>query len=253
MIKLDTLVREFMVESLGAEQIDMRYSRILQIAISGLRELNLDMPDRTFFKTLDINANDTVTLPNGYVDYVRIGVCYNGQILALGENPNMCPPETDACGNVEICQPNTVNTSTDPAYTAPFGMPFYISGSYFGRRYGIGGGNNAIGYYKVWEKEGFIALQGMDTQFDQIILEYIGSLEEVDGEFLVHEYDAEAIKAWIWYKWIQRAKSYNNYDKEEARRTFNNARRNAVGRHGRMSANEFLQAIRSGYKSSPKL
>ena len=43
MRKLEEIVREYFIESLGVSQLDERYPRILQIAISGLRDLNNDI------------------------------------------------------------------------------------------------------------------------------------------------------------------------------------------------------------------
>lgn len=241
-----------MVESLGATQVDNRYARLMQIAISGLRDLHNDRPSTNKFATLPILSNHTVTLPNDYIDYVRIGVCYNGSVIALGENPIMCPPHTDDCGNIEVDQPS-FPTVPDAYPTYPYGAPFLISGAYSGRMYGIGGGNNSIGYYKVFKDEGYIALQAMSGEFDEIILEYVGDLTQVDGQFVVHPFDVEAVKAWMWWKWVQRAKSYTQYDKEMSRIAYGNEKRKASGRHGRMPMNELLQVLRSGYKSSPKL
>lgn len=251
MRKLDEIVREYMIESLGSSQIDNRYARLLQIAITGLKDLYYDRPGLTKFTTITIEDNDTALLPNDYIDYVRIGVCFNGTVFALGENANMCPPEFDDCGNTEICQPHERTGSVADGYF--YSWPYTENMQLAGKQWGVGGGNNGIGYYKVWPEHGFISLQARDTQFDSIILEYVADPEEIDGEFMVHEYDVEPIKAWMYWKYYQRNLNVALSQKEEARYAYGREKKKAMQRHGRFSANEFMQAIRAGYKSSPKL
>jgi len=43
MRKLDEIIREYYIESLGASQLDERYPRFLALAISGLKDLSMDL------------------------------------------------------------------------------------------------------------------------------------------------------------------------------------------------------------------
>lgn len=250
---LDKIVREFLVESLGAEQIDNRYSRLLQIAINGLRDLHFDRPSDNSFAVLDVNDNDTVTLPNDYIDYIRIGVCFNGSIIALGENPIMCPPSTNDCGEITVDQPTTNPIPTSLIYDYPLGYPANGVGFSTYNLYGVGGGQNRLGMFKIFKEDGYIALQSLDTNFNQIILEYVSDIDMVDGEYQVNPYDVEAIKAWMWWKYIQRNKNYPFNEREMARVTYGNRKHDSYVRNSRVSLNEIISVIRSGYKSSPKL
>ena len=82
---LDRVVREFMVDDLGLDAIDRRYARFLSLAISGLRDLYYDNVGGVIKEVvLDVNDDDTVSLPSDYIDYHAIGMVSNGQFLSFG-------------------------------------------------------------------------------------------------------------------------------------------------------------------------
>lgn len=251
---LDRIVREFLVESLGAEQIDNRYARLLQIAINGLRDLKRHYPGETSYAVIDVNDNHTVTLPNGYIEWIKVGVCYNGQILALGQNDNMCPPGTDSCGNIEVDQPVLNPIPFSLVDELPYGG--YNNDGYNGdyyNLYGLGGGQNTLGRFKIFRDEGYIALQSLNTNFDQVILEYKADIELIDGQFFVHPYDVESLKAWIWWKYIERNLNYPFNERENARIRYKAEKHRSLVDRSRLSLNEIISAVRSGYKSSPNI
>lgn len=246
-VPLDKIVREYMVESLGLSAIDNRYPRLLQIAINGLRDLHFDRKSANKFVVLPIEDNDTAILPNDFISYARIGVCFNGSVLAMGANDNMCPPHTNDCGDTVIDQPrhgDNLGFGWNNGLTN-YGYPLY-------QNYGVGGGQNGIGYYKIYPDKGFIAFQSVNTHFDEIILEYVGDIDSIDGEYLVHSFDVEPIKAWMYWKSNQRLDKALS-QKEEARIQYGREKRKAFERHNRIPLNEWMQMFRQGYKSSPKL
>lgn len=252
---LDQIVREYLIESFGAETLDKRYPRYFQIGISGLRDLNNDiMGGDIKYTTLTVEDNDIAYLPKDYVRYTRIAVCKDGQMLALGLNQNMCPPETDTCGNIDICQLGNTTNSDESYYFYTTYDSLNQDGYNVGRQYGLGGGQNSIGYYKVFEKEGYIALQNLNADYDSIILEYVADLSlNENGEYTVHPNDVEALKAWIFWKSIERNLNYPYNAKEDARRTYGREKMKANARHTRFSITELMSAVRSGFRSSPKI
>ena len=170
-IKLDKVVREFMVEDLGLDQMDRRYPRLLQIAINGLRDLNHDSPHFGIKEVvLDMNDNDTVDLPEDFLDYFAIGTCNDdGELQVICKNDNLCVSGRDDCGDL----------NTSKATNIPF--------------------------FKVMKQEGYIAIHGVtDTT---IVLRYKSDVSKIDGSYMVYLYDTEALKEWIWWKYIRRQRS----------------------------------------------
>ena len=243
-----------MVERLGLDAKDNRYARLLQIAISGLREMSYTMDTSKTTKVLPVNSNDTVDLPYDYIRYIRIGVCRNGKIVSLGLNPKICPMIYDDCGNPEVPKGNK-KTNLDKAFVDRNHMS---TSMYFNRRmeftggvYNARGGQNKLGEYKVIEDDGIIALQGFTG--DEVILEYYADIEKVEGKFLVHPYDTETLKDWIWWKYIQNNKTVGTGVKREAERMYYNSLRKSRSNHRRFNIQELMKFYRKGFSSSPKI
>ena len=138
--KLDKIVREYMAESLG-ESTTHKYPRILQIAISGLREFNQDVKGVIRTVEMEVNSNDTVDLPADFIDYRIIGVCGdNGSIESLGINPTMCPPIIDNCGDISGVPNRNENLPFSNFDSYYFQGTDVSNGEVIGRRYGLGGG-----------------------------------------------------------------------------------------------------------------
>lgn len=244
--KLDNVIKEFLIERFGAESIDNRYSRFLQIAVSGLRDMNIRGNINTSkIEKLEVNSNDTVDLPNDYIDYIRISICFGGQMLALGSNPNVCPNDFDECGNISE-RTLTLTGCSSGIYSIG------KDGENIGKNYG-GGGGNGVGYFKVYEADGYISLQSFTNgfQYDEIILEYLADPSFSGGEHLVHTYDIETLKAWMWWKYIEANRTYGLTDKELAKKEYNRMKK-----HSRIMKNAFtipdlLSALHTGFRPIP--
>jgi hypothetical protein len=252
MRKLEEIVREFYIESLGASQTDERYPRFLQIAISGLRDLNQDIKSISTDALLPVNDNLTVDLPSDYIDYELIGIVRNGRILSFGLNSNAAPLPLDDCGNSLVASDiNTDSTSGGGSFIGYNSAAFNKDGQFVGRRFGLGGGGNSLGTYKVFKSKGYIALNNFSG--DEIILRYMSNLEQVDGNFVVDPFMVESLKAWMWWKYIQRSRSYGGGEKQLAQADYNKEKRKSQIRENRFNMPEFFNAYKSGYRSAPKM
>ena len=190
-LTLDELVREYLIEI--GEQSQHKKMRFLQYGINGLREFNFDATGVPKPVVLPVNSNDTVDLPNDYIDYIRIAVCgIDGQLQEFSENRNICfPNATDACGNI---LPD--DTSGGTVVIDFFEGGNFRNNEFLGRRFGEGGGSVGPGAYRVNERDGYISLQGFSG--DQLILEYMADIEKNDkGNFTVHPFIVQALKQWM--------------------------------------------------------
>lgn len=252
--KLDELVREYMITSLGKAQVDSSYPRLLQTAITGLRNLNRDNRGLIKVQRIAVNqVNFTSNLPNDYLVYRKIFICYQGQQVALALNPNMCPPSYTSCGNMQV--EGAANSSGD------FGGAFYpfagsftdSSGQFTGGMYGIGGGNNGIGYYRIFEDEGYMAIQNFTSGVDEILMEYLADIKQINGATYVHPNDEEAVKAWIYWQTIDRLSNVSLGEKATARKRYAFEKKEARKRHNSFNIQDLMIAYRSGYRSSPAI
>ncbi len=257
-LTLDQVIRELMISS--GDTTENKYARYLQCGINGLREFNFDISQGSTGSPtcayLTVNDNQTVDLPNDYVNYIKIAVIDgNGQIHSLGLNESMAfNNAVDSCGNPIAAIPNTVTNTPSSAYFFLANTDGYAdnfrNGEMTGRFFGIGGGTNPYGYYKVNTSTNQIQLGCTNT--GTIFLEYLSDLTLVDGEYLVHPYSVAALKRFIRYEIIEMNDRISDATKERARIEKYNEMAKSKARFNSFNVTEWTAAFRSGNLAAPK-
>lgn len=220
---IDQVVSEYILENGEPEAKRMR---LTQLAISGLREFHLDLTGTSKMVRLQRSSVDTLDLPQDYLQYIRIGICDRyGNLHNLGINNNMVTaPFTDSCGNP--APPLALTTNYDRLtlinFTTDYAANHFRNGEMTGAFFGLGGGNNVNGYYKIDLQRWIILLQGVSA--DEIILEYLPNLEQMseDGrlQYTIPEQCVDALKNWLYWKLIARNRSYSLGEKQMAERSW---------------------------------
>lgn len=202
-VTLDYIVRNVMVDL--EEQSLNRYQAYLQFAIRGFKELNLHNYNTTKISYLPILDNKAVDLPVDFVKYVKIGVCVRGRIVMLGLDNSLClNHDVSDCGDpLEIAMSN--DTTPEAIAALNFGYYFsdyYHNGQFVGGQYGLGGGYNGKGYYRLNEEKNQIQLTS-NVPSTELVLEYISNGMNPDGSASVPEQAVECLIAWIHWKRLQ--------------------------------------------------
>jgi hypothetical protein len=251
---LDEVVREYLIE-LG-ESGEHKYARLLQLGYQGVRQLHLDASGSITATKLTVSDTDTANLPEDYIDYLGIYVCDSdtGTLHPLGLNDKLClPRDYDSCGDISRASVDSDSTSTSSNTIGVWGNEgggMYRNGEMVGRLFGLGGGNNKNGYYRIDEKNRMIVF---DTPIQNtIVLEYLADPQRLGGNYHIHPYDVEAVKAFIWWKDIQKNRTYNGADKEQARLEWRRQYNMCKRRHNNFTLGEAAQSIRKSIKTSPK-
>tara|TARA_R100001440_G_scaffold38250_2_gene57946 strand:- start:2137 stop:3360 length:1224 start_codon:yes stop_codon:yes gene_type:complete len=128
------------------------------LALQGLRELTFDVEQRV--KTTTITVDSTTlqcTLPDDYVKLLKVGYKNSSDdFVSLGYKSDL---SLDASVNSQISED-----------------PYDENNPYFhtdmGRKYGVGGGQNALGYYRINRQDGTINFSS-DLSGKTIFMEYI--------------------------------------------------------------------------------
>ena len=252
MITLDELIREYLIEN--GESGEHKYSRCNQIALSAIREMNMDvngLPKATF---IDVNKkNFTAQLPKDYITHNRIGVVAYGNIFQpLGIEDRIIISQDD----VYVCEVVENNNqdldSSSQVYYNDQSRNTGVSGQYVGKEYGLGGGLNRFGYYRVDRSEGIIYLSSACNEIDKLYIEYLSNPLASDEEIYVHDYDVEAIKAFIYWKWIQRDKTYNEGEKQTAQLEWLRQKKLSKIRNRSFTIEEFKRMVQLSNKQIPK-
>ena len=239
-VTLDEVVKSLLIQE--GEHTEHKYMQYLDIAIRGMKELSFDILQDIKIANLSINDNLTVDLPKDFVNYARIGVCNNGRIETLGFDERIClDRDIDACGE-EL--PNSSNK--DGSWVGN-----YRNGEAVGGSYGLGGGQNKNGYYRLDREKNQLALSS-EVKGGSIVIEYISDGSSVDGDMRVNTLSEEALRSYIYWKKVQRKRNTPLQEKELARRDFYNEKRLARARIVNFTPDQARQITRKGFKQSPR-
>lgn len=246
---------------------------IRNIALRGIRELGFDVSSRVRSIKRPVQSNNTIILPDDYVDIVKLGIVDSeGIIRVFNQNKNInysrkikveddgTIGKTDSAqGPLNLTQNRIENREDDKgattSSTADSGdLDFYVFENYLfqgglGRLYGSGGGY-APGEYRINLDQNRIELDTSSETTD-IVLEYICD-EARSTNPVIHVYAEEALRCYIYYKLCERKSTIPANEKMRARSEYYNERRKAKARLSNFSKEEALKTIRKNFKQSPK-
>ena len=164
--RLDNIVREVMDEM--EMESDQSFRRLLQLGISGVRELHMDVSGAPTFDTIKIDQNSlTATLPSNLIKIIRVGsLSLQNTIIPLLTQDGM-----------------VMNDKASPSFNGcilgTFGSPAIM---------GSGG--------RVDHQNGTLKVSS-DINSDCLYIEYLADITQIDGMFMVSPYEVEAVKSWI--------------------------------------------------------
>jgi len=241
-VSVNQIVNDFILTLSGDDYASNASDTTLRnFALRGIREMGFDMMKRIKTTELTIDATlGTVTLPTDFVALTKLGVLgSDGLLYTFVENKNL---------NLLKDQP----TDTIPDYMQGFESYVYrnyISQTSSGRLYGLGGGQGA-GEYRVNFEQNRIELS-LNTGVSSVIIEYVGD-EARATDPSVHVFAEEALRAYIYYRIIERKSNVPANEKARARQEYYNERRKANARLKSFGKDDALAMLRRNFKLSPK-
>jgi len=246
---------------------DNAWNRAYTLGTSCLRELGMDISTIPKYVELPINQEDLTTdLPSDFMTYISVNVTgQDGQLYGLGKNLSLnLKKYYNDCG---VPQQRPVGLQTVGTLWGQISNPTYLAnhwrnGENFGAYFNIGGHNN-VGGYLIDYATNQIKLTPVKRQpsgetsdgtqaYKSIILVYIADLDSQDNDYMVHPYLVEAVKNWIYWKWIQRDRNMGLGEKQVAEQSYWKARRKAVHRYSQGTAQEWLDSMRKGNSGTPR-
>ena len=250
------------------------------LALRGIREFGFDVTSRVKSLKVDVNTtNNTVALPDDFVDLVKVGtVGSDGILRVLNQNKNLnysrrIVQEADTDGvdqdtattgdsdggplNIDdnlILNRKDSKGSTTGSSTAADEYDFYIFENYayqggLGRLYGTGGGH-AQGEYRLNLDQNRLEVDTA-SGVSEVVLEYVSD-EARSTNPVIHVYAEEALRSYLYYKLCERKSTVPANEKARARSEYYNERRKAKARLSNFSKTEALKTIRKNFKLAPK-
>ena len=279
-VKLSQIINDFIITSDGDDYANnVSDSAIRNFALRGIREIGFDLGKKikSIKRTVD-TTNDTVALPDDFVDLLKLGIVgADGIIHVLNQNKHInysrqiqqdtAADETvsdttdvgDSQGGPLNIEANEIldreaSKSSTTGATASDDQDFYLFQNYLyqgglGGLYGVGGGH-AVGEYRLNLDQDRIELK-MSGSFSEVVLEYVADeARSTDPE--VHVYAEEALRCYIYYKVVERKSSVPANEKSRARAEYYNERRKANSRLSNFTKEEALSTIRRNFMQAPK-
>jgi len=189
----------------SADQSSHQFRRLYNIGVRGTREFNMDITGQ--FKTvlLPVNPNKTVTLPQDYLLYSKMGIINErGEVITFTKNEQLSKYHAIYTQNVERNE-GVPELTTIGNYVAPLPYPYLYSNYWYGgtsyNLFGLNSGTANITEFQIDENAGVILLN-QHTKYEQMLLEYLsdGYDEAADD----YEVDIRAEEAFICYlRWKQ--------------------------------------------------
>ena len=269
-VSLRQLIDDFIVTMDSDDYIsNVSDVAIRNIALRGIREFGFDVSSRVRSIKRTVQSNNTIILPEDYVDIVKLGVVDGeGTLRVFGQNKNLnysrkltnAPSQNDSNqGPLNIDANLILNREDDKTSTTGgdgnnIDLDVFIFENYLfqggvGKLYGIGGGHLA-GEYRINLDQNRIEID-TESHFDEVVLEYIAD-EARSTNPVIHVYAEEALRNYLYYKLCERKSTVPANEKARARREYYNDRRLAKARLSNFSKEEALKTIRKNYLLAPK-
>jgi len=203
-----------------------RQQKYLQYAIMGYRELKLRANNNVAVAYLTPNAVMNAVLPKDFAYYTKVGINVGGQIITLSVNKDIVVEDRyDDCGNpyssalqaAEACSVEDIAGRYNGGY---YYAPHYRNGQFVGEMYGVGGGFNDMGYFKINTDLNLIQFS-REVPRVEIILEYASDASSVNGGTLIPTIIADTIRNFIHWQMVEYDNSVSLNEKYNAYGRFN--------------------------------
>ena len=275
-VTLRQVVDDFIITMDSDDYIsNVNDAAIRNIALRGIREFGFDVSSRVRSLKRTVGSNNTVTLPDDYVDMVKLGVVgEDGVLHVLGQNKNINYSQrikqdssgVDTTGTSDSSggplnifdnlildrEDSKTGTSGNDSNTNDY--DYYVFQNYLyqgglGRLYGVGGGH-LRGEYRINLDQNRIEID-TESGVSEVVIEYIAD-EARSTNPVIHVYVEEALRCFMYYKLCERKSTIPANEKMRARAEYYNERRKAKARLGNFTKDEALKTIRKNFKQAPK-
>jgi hypothetical protein len=249
---LDKVIRNFLIER--GDMSEHGYKRFLQLAVSGLQEMEYDVSGQPERLDISLDKDRVIPIPPDAVAIIRVAFRYGNSWISSARDNALAINNEYYCGeagspnneNVNDLQGvyNDVNILTE-SYIAKHWRNGQPTGAYFNQS----GGNPYT--FRINDQLGVIELSSNHP--NNVILEYLPTAKEINGEFQIHPFLKEPLIAWLNYSDVRSKRNISKQLINDLERTYIQKKKHAKKRLNAFTKEDFLNAVRSGYSASVKL
>jgi len=226
------------------------YSEYLFHASTCLRELNIEVLRIINTRTLPVNSDGSVDLPDDFQDDVMLSFNAGALLKPIPHRDSINPTRVHSATTGAFEQQPTTTTLSQGGLYFPFvGRTWYWNisdyGEPTGRLFGSDG-ENPNGY-KVIKERGQIQLYGEFTG-GNVVLQYISDGQSLDNASMVDNMAFATVQAYI--NWKRTPNASNEFSPEG--RLFYNTKRKLRGRMNNLTPDDIRNIIHSAYTAAIK-
>lgn len=237
-VNIDSIVKSAIIDI--GDTTEHSYQRFLHWAFECARDISFDTALEVKTVRLTMSNAKTIDLPPDLVDFTKVGVVMGDRVKTYIINSRLeISHDVDECGN-PVDKPTT--TGLDGLSLGGYYFNNYLGGTVFG----YGGTCNNIGYCRLDKKRNQLVFSSEVDKTD-VYLEYITDGANPDGESMVQQYCAKAVKLYILWMRKEGSRRFNETEKDRAERLYYNELRKARARLTAFSLDDFIAATRKGY------
>ena len=244
---LDTVIREMLIQE-GKDSLH-DYKRYEQYAVTILRDLYYNVDGVPRLVELTINDNGVADLPEDFVKEVKVGYIDGNNEFRLLTPNNSIGIHKNVDKDCQVQDSLMGGLFGTYLYTYP--TAHIVNGQVVGRFYGIGG-RNTYGEYRIDHLHNIITFNS-GIAYTYVSMEYIGSFEGIDGDFIIDPRAIEVIKKGIYMSKVAFKRSVPRGEKDVARRDYEVAKTNYAIMVKMPRIQDILAASRKNFKSAPKI
>lgn len=256
-ISIDAIIDSIQLQSDFGDYVNSktRY-QLKELALRGVSEMDLTLTKN--LRSLDrvVNGDGTIDIPEDYLDYVAIyALGPQNQLITLYKNKRLnvsLDYVLDNEGkNVKDDKGEFIYSIGPRVTTYSESFPVITDGDddravygeftrvYAGTNYGLGGGGNNYGQYKIDIINNTIQLN-VRSDVKMVVLDYVSDSLSTKYDVVVPVALRESIYAWIYWKAIEYNKNTPDREKERAMRVYDRAKRIAKRKMNRFRLEEWL-------------
>ena len=229
--------------------VDKYFNKFLSWALFNLTDLKMDQANDVITVKLTISDVNTVTLPENYVDWVKIGIPYGQYVKTLAVNDDLSKQER-VLGSPEFSKsypPGWLPSGTDGYDFSNFGGASLFS---------IGGGVPNRGHFQVVKRPGSVYELLLDAgiESEEIYIEYIGLGINPCGETILEPYLGQWLRSSIHHDY-ERFKPATQRSESAIQRTgrdLEHQQQKIRGRTNPLTPKGILQITRKSYRLTNK-
>jgi hypothetical protein len=217
------------------------------------------MTSRIPVVTDPITGDKRAQLPDGFLDYYKISICYRGYIVNLYANDNICiaQPQRDCCG-AELAEAIDTEVDSYTGFPAVYSyaqtwnfFPYFKNGQFVAGMYGKGEGGYNAGFRIDYEHNEIVFDRYL--KHDEVILEWKSEGINDKGNIIVPNGTEKVLAYGVhWQRCMFANNKAEKADEPMFRRRYQRGVKQVIARIQAMTIVEILDIYRNSIQQTPK-